>query len=107
MEAKNLNDGSQPALQQADVSRSSFLPFKSIDDLVRKVEKIKAAHIIQQQTFRHSLNEHGIKYTELGEYGVAIDIGGLSDSQLDVIRNNDTSLLKEVYAQCGVLQNCG
>lgn len=89
-----------------NVSRSLFLPFISIDDLVRKVEKIKAAHLIQQQTFRQSLNEAGIKYQEIGEFGVAVDIGGLSDEQMNVIRANDSSFIKDVYAQCGVSENC-
>jgi len=90
-----------------NVSRSLCLPFKNIDDLVRKVEKIKTAHLIQQQTFRQSLNEAGIAYQEIGEFGVSVDIGGLSKEQIEVIKANDSSFIKDVYAKCGVSENCG
>lgn len=88
-----------------NVSRSLCLPFRNIDDLVRKVEKIKAAHLVQQQTFRQSLNEAGIAYQEIDEFGVFVDIGGLSKEQIEVIKANDSSFIKDVYAQCGVSEN--
>ena len=78
------------------------LAFNGISDLIRKVENIKKAHQIKSKTFRKTLEEKGIRYIPIDDYGVAIDISGLSEEDLKVIRNQDDSYIQNVYEANGV-----
>lgn len=87
-----------------DVS-TRFLPFDSISDLLRKVENIKNAHKIKSETFRQTLEEKGINFRPIDDYGVAIDIGLLSEEDMRFIKNQDDSFIQKVYDENGVVLN--
>jgi len=82
-----------------------FLPFDNIAELIRKVDKIREAHGIKSETFRGSLKERGIIFTEIDDYGVAIDIAQLNETDIDFIKNQDDSLIEKVYEENGVVLN--
>jgi len=82
-----------------------FLPFDSISDLLRKVENIKKAHKIKSEIFRQTLKEKGIKFTPIDDFGVAIDIGLLSEKDMRFIKNQDDSFIQKVYDDNGVVSN--
>lgn len=82
-----------------------FLSFSSISDLLRKVENIKKAHKIKSETLRQTLKEKGIKFTPIDDYGVAIDIGLLSEEDMWYIKTQDDSFIEKVYKENGVVSN--
>lgn len=93
-------------LQQHDVSRSFTLQFFGIEDLIRKTERLKAAHKIQSETVKETLRQNAIQFNEIGDYAVAIDIGLISEDKLDVIKKQDTTFLDSVYEELNVIKNC-
>lgn len=82
-----------------------YLPFKTIDELVIKVEKIKSAHLIHQKQFKTQLDNANIKYNVISDYGVSIDISDLSEEQIKVVNDKDTTLIKRIYNDLGVAKS--
>jgi len=60
------------------MSEKLSITFNNVPELLEKVEKIKAFAIQNAIKRREELRNRGIKFTELNEYGVAIDIDDLT-----------------------------
>ena len=84
---------------------SFTLQFFDIEDLIRKTERLKAAHKIQFETMKETLRQNAIQFYEISDYTVAIDIGLISKDKLDVIEKQDTTFLKSVYEELNIIKN--
>ena len=82
-----------------------LLLFKSIYDLIGKVENIKMAHKIKSETFRQILKEKEIKFTPIDDYGVSIDVALLSKEDKRFIETQGDSFIENVYKENGVVLN--
>jgi hypothetical protein len=69
------------------------------------VENIKKAYKIKSETFRQSLEEKGIEFTPIDDYGVVVDIGSLSEEDMQFIKNQVDSFIQKVYDENGVVSN--
>ena len=99
---KNKKNKQQCAIQNVS---TRFLSFDSISDLLRKVENIKKGHKIKSETFRQTLKEKGINFIPIDDYGVAIDVGLLSEEDTRFIKEQDDSFIQKVYDENGVISN--
>lgn len=64
------------------MSEKLNISFKNVPELLEKVEKIKAFAIKIAAKRKEGLVERGIKFTELSEYGVSIDIEDLTKDNI-------------------------
>jgi hypothetical protein len=74
-----------------------MLPFKDIYDLVVKVDKIKEAYAIQKKNFMAKLDQAGVKYKQIGNYSLLIDIPSLTKEQAMVVKSCKSDFVEYVY----------
>lgn len=91
--------------KQKSSNDSSLLPFNDISDLIRKVDKLRDAHKAQLDTLKASLIKNDIRFKNIGDFGVTIDIGQLTNEKVKFVINLDDSSLKKIYDEVGVIKN--
>jgi hypothetical protein len=80
------------------MSKKLSISFKNVPELLEKVEKIKAFAIENSTNRKKELNERGIRFIELNEYGVAINIEDLAKDDI-VWLNNGQNKINEFIKQ--------
>lgn len=73
------------------------IEFSSIENLIHKVDILKAAHKTQSIISERILKENSIPFSRIDDYHVMIDMKLLTKKEIGIINNQDASFINDVY----------